>query len=103
MSNDWNVWSKHVILELERLDKCVSAIKADISDLKVRLASVNKDLDDLPQLLSDLKKQITKLQEKLSDDAIEIGKLQVKSGVWGFVGGALPVLIMVLIKWLLTK
>lgn len=29
---------------------------------------------------------------------VEIGKLQVKSGVWGMVGGIIPVIILVLIE-----
>ena len=51
--------------------------------------------------LSDKSDQLDKkLDDRLTQLAIEIAKLKVKSSIWGMLGGALPVLIGLLI-WLL--
>jgi len=55
-NNGWNEWSKHVLLELERLNECYD--KLDIKTNKL---------------------------------FTEIATLKVKSGVWGLIGGAIPV------------
>jgi hypothetical protein len=31
---------------------------------------------------------------------VDIAMLQVKAGVWGIVGGAIPVLVLVIVSWL---
>ena len=41
-----------------------------------------------------------KLDEGLLQMAVEIAKLKVKAGVWGLLGGAIPVIIGLLV-WLL--
>lgn len=51
--------------------------------------------------LSDKSDQLDrKLDDRLTQLAIEIAKLKVKASVWGMLGGALPVLIGLLV-WLL--
>ena len=51
--------------------------------------------------LSDKSDQLDKkLDDRLTQLAIEIAKLKVKSSIWGMLGGALPVLIGLLV-WLL--
>ena len=51
--------------------------------------------------LSDKSDQLDKkLDDRLTQLAVEIAKLKVKSSIWGMLGGALPVLIGLLI-WLL--
>lgn len=54
----WDVWSKHVLKELERLNECYEGIAGEITQVRV-----------------------------------EIATLKVKSGIWGLVGGAIPVAI----------
>ena len=41
-----------------------------------------------------------KLDNRLTQVAVEIAKLKVKAGIWGVLGGAMPVIIGLLI-WLL--
>lgn len=43
--------------------------------------------------LVDIKKTLTELK-------VEIAMLKVKSGIWGFAAGAIPVLIMIAVKLL---
>ena len=51
--------------------------------------------------LSDKSDQLDrKLDDRLTQLAVEIAKLKVKASVWGMLGGALPVLIGLLV-WLL--
>ena len=42
----------------------------------------------------------TKLYEQLTQVRIEIAKLKVKSGIWGVIGGAIPVVILVAIYFI---
>ena len=42
----------------------------------------------------------TKLQEQLTQVRIEIAKLKVKSGIWGVIGGSVPVVILIAIYFL---
>ena len=51
--------------------------------------------------LSDKSDQLDrKLDDRLTQLAVEIAKLKVKASIWGMLGGALPVLIGLLV-WLL--
>jgi len=43
-----------------------------------------------------------KLDKKLDKIIVDIATLKVKSGIWGFLGGALPVLIIVLV-WIVRS
>jgi hypothetical protein len=70
--NGWREWSKYVLKELERLNSCI----IDINEK----ASISVGC-------------ITTLKT-------EIAKLKVKSGIWGVIGGAIPVLILLIIKFL---
>ena len=63
-NDEWSMWSKHVLRELERLNSCYLT-----------------------------------LDEKLSNMNVELAKLKVKSGVWGFAAGAIPVIVTLLV-WL---
>ena len=36
--NGWEQWSKYVLKELERLNKCYQDIEADLQDIKVEIA-----------------------------------------------------------------
>ena len=64
--DSWLTWSKFVLAELKRLNEQIS------------------ELDNKIALLKD--EQISKLK-------IEIAMLKVKSGVWGSIGGLIPVVI----------
>ena len=36
-----------------------------------------------------------KLNDRLTEVRIEIAKLKIKAGIWGIIGGAIPVLIII--------
>ena len=73
MANDdpndgWKEWSKHVLLELKRLNN-----KLENVDIHVQ------------------------------NTALEIAMLKVKSGVWGLIGGIIPVFILIAVQWFTAK
>jgi hypothetical protein len=63
--DSWNEWGKHVLAELERLSSSCVVIDERVQRIDARVRGIE----------------------------IEIGMLKVKSGVWGLVGGMIPVLI----------
>jgi len=40
----------------------------------------------------------TKLRDQQIKILVEIAKLKVKSGIWGIIGGAIPIIVYLLIK-----
>ena len=69
--DSWPEWSRHVLAELKRLNN--------------NLAQVENKID----LIKD--GQITPLK-------VEIAMLKIKASIFGLVGGAIPVVLMVLIE-----
>ena len=67
-ANGWNEWSRHVLSELERLNKW------------------NENIAN-----------------KQNEILVQIAMLKVKSGVWGLIGGAIPVAIGIVIMYLRSK
>ena len=69
----WNEWSRHVLAELERLDALhtnnVNALYGRIDEYQRRHS---RDLTDIK---------------------VEIAALKVKAGVWGLIGGLIPIII----------
>jgi len=71
-----NGWSKYQMMVLQRLDR------------------QDKDLDSI-------KKEIQEVREKdMVQLQVEIAMLKVKSGVWGFLAGAIPASVALAIQWL---
>ena len=68
-TNGWNEWSKHVLLELERLNICYNEIHKDVADIMIEIASL-------------------KTEDKL--------KQRFNSGIWGLVGAMIPTIIMII-------
>jgi hypothetical protein len=64
--NGWNEWSKHVLIELERINNNTEALREDVQDIKIENA-----------------KEITALKTKM---------LMISSGVGG--GGAAIVVLL---------
>ena len=79
-NNGWHEWGKFVLKELERLNKV-------ISDL----------MNAYNQELKGIRADISKMEVNNSKD---ITALKVKSGVWGLIGGLIPVLITVALFWM---
>ena len=59
-------------------------------------------LAELKRLSDSYDKLDSKFDEQFNKLSVEIAKLKVKAGVWGMLGGALPVVIGLLI-WLLQS
>ncbi len=51
--------------------------------------------------LIDLGKKFDRMMDSQTEILVEVAKLKVKSGIWGFIGGAIPILVGVL--WILLK
>ena len=64
----WAEYSKLVLSELKRLDKCVGSIKGDLITLQLDMES-----------------------------------LKVKAGVWGLIGAAIPVSVLLAIKFFINE
>lgn len=59
--------------------------------------SVKGALEQLTQLIEELRAQLTALRtSEISDMKAQLAVLQVKSGVWGFIAGAIPSAIAVI-------
>lgn len=69
MENGWREWSKHVLKELERLNDCYIAVDNSLDN---KIEKVNKSINGL---------------------RVDIARLKVKSGIWGAIGAAIPILI----------
>lgn len=69
----WVEYRRLILAELERLNVGVQGLTTQIVEVRVT---------DLAEIRS------------------EIGMLKVKAGVWGIVGGVLPVIILVLLSFL---
>lgn len=59
--------------------------------------SLNKEERDWIQCHFD------KLNERITKVRIDIAGLKVKSGIWGLIGGAIPILITISIYFLIKK
>lgn len=60
---------------------------------KLVLAELERHSKQLEQINSQMHKQMSDLQ-------VEIATLKVKSGVWGLMGGLIPVLVLVVLELL---
>jgi len=69
--NSWYVWSKHVLMQLEKDTACLTDIKKELAEIKVEMARLK----------------------------VKIGLF---SGIWGAIGGAIPVAIA-LALWVIKK
>ena len=73
LDDSWPEGSRHVLAELKRLND--------------NLANVDDKIDRIKD-------------DHISPLKVEIAMLQVKSGLWGLLGGAIPVILMVLVELL---
>ena len=74
-TNEWAEWSRNIVMEeLRRLNSALANIEKSIAGVHKDMSSIN----------------------------VEIATLKVKSGIWGLLGGAIPV-VAALLYYLLTK
>jgi len=84
--NNWNKWSKFVILSINEIK----------SDLKIINTKTEKIF-----IIEEIKEEIKLLQLNIDLIRIEITSLKIKSGVWGLIAGSIPVILLLIIKYLL--
>ena len=72
--NGWAEYSKLVLHELQRLNKCREG-----------------DLKEFGEFKDCVKRSFEGIR-------IDLAVLKVKAGVWGFIGAAIPILVLVLIE-----
>ena len=83
--NSWNEWSRHVLAELQRLNDQYADTEDHIELLKRTF------MDKVDSIKDSLHAEAQTLH-------VEIAMLKVKSGVWGLLGGLVPVLLMILME-----
>jgi len=70
-SDSWREWGTYVLKEMKRLNTQIESLDNKVTSIK-------------DQQISQLK--------------IEIAMLKVKSGVWGLIGGLIPIVIVVALE-----
>jgi hypothetical protein len=68
----WQQWSKFVLAEMKRLHEQIESLDRKIDGLK---------------------------DEQISQLKVEIAMLKVKSGVWGLIGGLIPVAVILIVEF----
>jgi hypothetical protein len=76
--------------EKETWEESRAVIRFQLSELKTSITALSTQLTK-----NHAENQIMYTQMK-----VDIAMLQVKAGVWGLIGGAIPVLVLVLVSWL---
>lgn len=71
-NNGWGEWSRFVLKELERLNTAIEQMEGSQS-------RANKEI-----------------YKELSEIRTEIATLQLKAGVWGLLGAAIPITLMMI-------
>jgi hypothetical protein len=108
-SNGWDQWKNLVLSELKALaggqEKCVESVQ----DLRKELSEADKRLalaqaESSRKLAEELTERNRKLAVELAEfnrqTTAEIAVLKLKAGVWGLVGGTIPIaLMLVLDMW----
>ena len=84
--NNWDKWSKFVILSIKEIK----------SDLKIINTKTEKIF-----IIEEIKEEIKMLQLNIDKIRVEITALKIKSGVWGLIAGSIPVILLLIIKYLL--
>jgi len=77
--NGWNEWKQHVLAVLDEL-------KSSNESMKDRIDSMHIEVLD-----------------RIAEINIEIAGLKVKSGVWGVIGGIIPVAILIITNFFFRR
>jgi len=83
----WNEWSKHVLAELERLNKNIDAVRTEIQTIKFQAVS-REDYRDLRKDADRLKIEIAVLKAKSA----------IIGGIAGIIGSGIVALAVSLIS-----
>ena len=95
-ANGWAKWQELVLHELERHEAIIRDMQKDINALR------QLDLPNMRDVLKDLFTAKLREVERAADEAItevndKVSRLEVKAGVWGLIGGMIPVAIAVVL------
>lgn len=91
----WKEWARHVLLELERLNNSFSMLYDKVqkqnNDNELRISTLRQEIqNNITANTASLSKDINNLQ-------IEVAMLKLKSGLWGAMGAAIPILVAIII------
>lgn len=86
-SSSWNAWARQVTNEVERAIRGTEENNIDI-------AQVHQQLTELQEAVNIV---LTECQN-IPDMKMDIAKLKVKAGIWGLLGGTVPIVIMILFQ-----
>ena len=79
IEDGWDQWAAFVLKGLDRLDAHYEALRKEVGEIH------------------------TSVQKEISTVHTEIATLKAKAGLWGAVGAAIPVLLMLAIQLLLMQ
>lgn len=84
--NGWNEMKNLVVSELKRMNTNYESLDGKVDNITIKVGIMNSKLECLP----DHTNRINALETNQS-------ALKVKSEIWGVIGGALPVIILIFI------
>lgn len=86
-TSGWNVWAKQVANEIEKVMRGVESNHTDIVELKRQLTKLQETVN----------MALTECQS-VPEMKVDIARLKVKAGIWGLIGGTIPVIVMILFR-----
>lgn len=81
----WGEWSRWVLKNIEKINERLDSFPS------------NKEIERLSQDIEKLEQQLHNLEVKLTAFEIEF---KIRSGIWGAIGAAIPVIGFFIIKYL---
>lgn len=88
----WSSWSRLVLTELKRLDSNVERLGDKVDEFPRAIdKAVRHEQANRRQVEDDVRIQILRL-------STEMAALKVRAGVWGLMGGLLPVLVAIMLR-----
>ena len=97
----WDVWAKHVLIELERLNKELIQSNKDSQDIK---SGSSKETQEVKAALyTEFRDLRSEVSLQIGQINVEIAQLKVKAGVWGLLAGILGAAIPIAIKMIIGK
>lgn len=88
----WASWSRLVLAELKRLDGNIERLGDKMADVPRWIdRSVKHEQNNRRQVENDVRVEILRLSS-------EMAALKVRAGVWGLMGGLLPVLAAIMLR-----
>lgn len=88
--NGWNEMKNLVLSEIKRINK-------NYESLDVKLDAIDKKVDIMSSKLECLPNHETRINTLETNQSA----LNVKSGIWGVIGGGIPIIIMIFIYFII--